>query len=229
MKYHKINALYKRWIKGVDPIETLPAGKKFGDFKDGEFACEEFEYLYNNLWIWSEKLDGTNIRIYLNWNEALDVHETSVAGRDDNSDVPKAILDWIEKWFEENLVTLPNMFSGTDVILYAEGVGTGIQKVGKNFGEQHIKLFDVLINNFYLNKESVKDIATKLNLDTVDTWVGTIQEAIDKVKTLPKSSFGDFVIEGYVGQPLVRLQNAHGDRIVTKIKVVDFVNKSRRR
>ena len=36
MKYHKINALYKRWIKGIDPIDTSPVGKKFGDFKDGE-------------------------------------------------------------------------------------------------------------------------------------------------------------------------------------------------
>ena len=54
-----------------------------------------------------------------------------------------------------------------------------------------------------------------------------IQEAIDKVRTLPKSAFGDFVIEGYVGQPLVRLQDAKGDRIVTKIKVVDFVKKEK--
>ena len=54
-------------------------------------------------------------------------------------------------------------------------------------------------------------------------------KGVDPIETLPKSSFGDFVIEGYVGQPLVRLQNAHGDRIVTKIKVVDFVDKTRRR
>ena len=33
MEYPKINALYKRWRKDLDQIETLPKDKKYGDFK----------------------------------------------------------------------------------------------------------------------------------------------------------------------------------------------------
>ena len=223
MKYHKINALYNRWRKDLDPIETLPLNKKYGDFKDGEFAQSEFEYLFNNQWIWSEKLDGTNIRIYANWSEQYGIHTFEVKGKDENSSTPKDLLEWIKNWIYENSQIVSDLFAAEDIILYGEGVGTKIQKVGHNFGSQHFKLFDVYINGFWLQKDDVLDIANKLSLDTPITWIGTIQDAIDKVKTLPVSSFGNFTIEGYVGQPIVRLNDAKQKRIVTKIKVCDFV------
>ena len=223
MKYHKINALYNRWRKDLDPIETLPLNKKYGDFKDGEFAQSEFEYLFNNQWIWSEKLDGTNIRIYANWSEQYGIHTFEVKGKDENSSIPKDLLEWIKNWIYENSQIVSDLFAAEDIILYGEGVGTKIQKVGHNFGSQHFKLFDVYINGFWLQKDDVLDIANKLSLDTPITWIGTIQDAIDKVKTLPVSSFGNFTIEGYVGQPIVRLNDAKQKRIVTKIKVCDFV------
>ena len=223
MKYHKINALYNRWRKDLDPIETLPLNKKYGDFKDGEFAQSEFEYLFNNQWIWSEKLDGTNIRIYANWSEQYGIHTFEVKGKDENSSTPKDLLEWIKNWIYENSQIVSDLFAAEDIILYGEGVGTKIQKVGHNFGSQHFKLFDVYINGFWLQKDDVLDIANKLSLDTPITWIGTIQDAIDKVKTLPVSSFGNFTIEGYVGQPIVRLNDAKQKRITTKIKVCDFV------
>ena len=223
MKYHKINALYNRWRKDLDPIETLPLNKKYGDFKDGEFAQSEFEYLFNNQWIWSEKLDGTNIRIYANWSEQYGIHTFEVKGKDENSSTPKDLLEWIKNWIYENSQIVSDLFAAEDIVLYGEGVGTKIQKVGHNFGSQHFKLFDVYINGFWLQKDDVLDIANKLSLDTPITWIGTIQDAIDKVKTLPVSSFGNFTIEGYVGQPIVRLNDAKQKRIVTKIKVCDFV------
>ena len=223
MKYHKINALYNRWRKDLDPIETLPLNKKYGDFKDGEFAQSEFEYLFNNQWIWSEKLDGTNIRIYANWSEQYGMHTFEVKGKDENSSIPKDLLEWINNWIYENDQIVSDLFAAEDIILYGEGVETKIQKVGHNFGSQHFKLFDVYINGFWLQKDDVLNIANKLSLDTPITWIGTIQDAIDKVKTLPVSSFGNFTIEGYVGQPIVRLNDAKQKRITTKIKVCDFV------
>jgi hypothetical protein len=228
MEYHKINALYNRWRKEFDPLETLPVGKKFGDFKDGEFACEEFEYLFHNQWVWSEKLDGTNIRIYADWSENLEKHIYTVKGKDVNSVIPKDLMDWVWKWIETNQKSIHKTLPNKDVVLYGEGIGKGIQKVGHHYGQQHFKLFDVYINGFWLKKEAVKDIASKINLDTVTTWTGTIQDAIDKVKTLPKSTFGDFTLEGYVGEPLVRLLDAHHKRIITKIKVCDFMPKQKK-
>ncbi len=96
------------------------------------------------------------------------------------------------------------------------------QSLFLHFGEQHFKLFDIYIDSFWLKKDIVTTIGKRFNLDTPKYWIGSIQDAIDKVKTNPISSFGAFTIEGYVGQPIIRLANAMGNRIITKIKVKDF-------
>ena len=217
MEYHKINGLYKRYRK--DLKEKLPEGKSYGDFRIGDFALPVFEYLFNNDWIWSEKLDGTNIRIYLNIDGSY-----TLKGRTEKSNIPKDLVAWVDNWYCINQQKIYEAFKLTEdscVILYGEGVGEKIQK-GGGFGKQHFKLFDVYVNGWWLEKDAVDAIGTALSLDTPNTWVGTIQDAIESVKSKPKSSFGDFEIEGWVGQPLVRLSDARGNRIVTKIKVRDF-------
>jgi hypothetical protein len=221
MEYPKINGLYKRYNKIEHP--TLPEGKKYNDFIEGDFSCPEFEYLFNNDWIWSEKLDGTNIRIYLQLDIMSFCLNYQVKGRTDNADIPKELNTWIENWIEEKKNTIFEQFTKTnEVVFYGEGVGKKIQNGGA-FGEQHFKLFDIYIGGMWLEKRAVNLIGSNLGLDVPPYWVGTIPEAIEKVKTLPKSHFGDFTIEGYVGQPLHRIRDAQGRRISTKIKVKDFV------
>lgn len=223
MEYHKINGLYKRWRKDLHTEDMLPEGVSWNDFKIGEFSCPEFKYLFTNDWVWSEKLDGTNIRLYLSMTDNALV--VNVRGRTEKANIPKPLMDWISTWVETNSSKILNTFSFTDnsiIILYGEGVGEKIQS-GQAFGKQHFKLFDVYIDNYWLEKSAVAEIGTALNLDTAPYWIGTIQDAIDKVKSLPKSAFGDFIVEGYVGQPAVRLFNAKCERIVTKVKVRDFV------
>ena len=102
MEYHKINGLYKRWRKDLHDESELPIDTNFDDFIIGDFAQAEFEYLFNNQWIWSEKLDGTNIRIYANWSEQYGIHTFEVKGRHENSSIPKDLLEWIKNWIGEN-------------------------------------------------------------------------------------------------------------------------------
>ena len=219
MEYHKINGLYKRYNKLEHP--TLPEGKRYNEFIIGDFAQPEFEYLFNNQWVWSEKLDGTNMRIYLEWDYEKNL-SYKIRGKSEDANLPTKLHEWIVNWIESNKQNLNNTFiTSNNVLLYGEGVGDKIQ-LGGNFGEQHFKLFDIYINGFYLEKPAITEIASLINLDTVNYWYGTIQEAIDKVKTKPLSAFGNFPIEGYVGQPAVRLFTAKGERICTKIKVKDF-------
>jgi len=52
-EYHKIESVYKR-----DP-ET-----KYKNFLEGDFTRPEFEFLKDNKWVATEKVDGTNIRVY---------------------------------------------------------------------------------------------------------------------------------------------------------------------
>ena len=214
MTYHKINAPFKRWQKNLHTEDMLPEGTGYGDFKVNEFSAPEFEYLFDNQWEWSEKLDGTNIRIYIN-DEGM-----SVAGRTENADIPAKLYDWIHEWYKDKKDALHMQFP-QGVIFYGEGVGSKIQKGGL-FGEPHFKLFDVYISEFWLEKNAVAGIGHQFGLDTPSTWTGTMQEAIDKVRTKPKSTFGDFIIEGYVGVPTCRIYNGRKNRIITKIKVRDF-------
>ena len=51
MKYPKINTLWKRDIKG--------------NIIDGEFSCLEFVNIKN--WYITEKIDGTNVRVIINF------------------------------------------------------------------------------------------------------------------------------------------------------------------
>ena len=84
-------------------------------------------------------------------------------------------------------------------------------------------LFDVAINGVYQPRDSVKDIANYFNIDLVPTiLIGTIQEAIDFVKTKPMSKIGKAKSEGLVGRPLQELNDRRGNRIIVKIKVCDF-------
>lgn len=58
MKYHKINSIFKRDMT-----------KPNRPFVVGEWAQPEFAYLSDNEWEWTEKIDGTNIRIMLDGDE----------------------------------------------------------------------------------------------------------------------------------------------------------------
>ncbi len=57
--------MYKRYTKEDRDENKIPDGKVWGEFKDGEFAQPEFETLKDVQWEWTEKVDGTNIRIMI--------------------------------------------------------------------------------------------------------------------------------------------------------------------
>ena len=51
-EYHKIQTVFKR-----DPDNN------FKTLLMGEYSLPEFEYLKDNKWVFTEKVDGTNIRV----------------------------------------------------------------------------------------------------------------------------------------------------------------------
>jgi hypothetical protein len=86
-------------------------------------------------------------------------------------------------------------------------------------------LFDALISNNYQPRESLEDIAKAFGIDIVPIILeGTIQEAVDFVKTNPKSTIGTAMMEGVVGKPKLELRDRCGKRIIVKIKWEDFKN-----
>ena len=193
----------------------------------GEWADPAFDYLQSNQWEFTEKVDGTNIRVMFNGRDIV------FGGKTDNAQIPAHLTNKLNDTFLTitKRKLLMDMFNKegeeTNVILYGEGFGFKIQgKVGVDYliNEVDFCLFDVKVGYWWLERENVKDIAQKLGLKTPSiVGYGTLHEAIELVKKGFKSSFGKAGAEGLVLRPVCELKTRSGGRVITKIKVRDFI------
>jgi len=210
-KYHKIMSLFKRNMEG---------DKKF---IIGDWTTPEIEYLKDQDWVWTEKVDGTNIRVMWNGKEVV------FGGRSDDAQLYTALLLRLQELFmriEPRQIFADNFgIEEVDVVLYGEGYGAKIQKGGGNYIPNGVDfvLFDVAVNGTYLERENVEDIAKKFGIKVVPIiGHGTLNEAIELTKKGFKSQWGDFIAEGIVARPKVELLTRRGERIITKVKHKDF-------
>lgn len=204
-EYHKINSLWKRELKGT--------------IIHGEYSHHIFEYLKNNVWIFTEKVDGTNIRI--GW----DGKQVSFGGRTDAASIPAFLVNHLKAAFTEE--KLRAQFQDTEVTLYGEGYGAKIQKGGGNYKDdgQSFVLFDILIGNYWLERPTLVEIANNLGIEIVPViFTGTLFEAEDRTRTGIKSEWGNFQAEGLVGKPLVEILSRNGGRVIVKMKTKDYAN-----
>lgn len=209
-QYHKIITAYKR-----DP-------KNMRFVIEDQWATPEFEYLSETKWVWTEKVDGTNIRVM--W----DGNQVTFNGKSDNAQVPMTLVQKLQETFDttpKRKVFRDIFGEDVDVCLYGEGYGAKIQKGGGNYRSDGVDfvLFDVKIGDWWLQREDVEDIAVKLGIKVVPIILeGTITEATQMVKNGFNSQWGDFGAEGLVGRPATELKTRRGDRIITKLKCRDF-------
>lgn len=203
-EYHKINSIFKRDLKGR--------------FLMNDWADPAFEYLQNNPWVFTEKVDGTNVRI--GWDPLT--KKVSYGGRTDAAQMPVFLIERLNALFPPEKFTA---LYDCPMVLYGEGYGAKIQKGGGNYisDSQDFILFDVLIADFWLERQNIKDVADKLGLRIVPILTeGTIADAMKMCQTGFMSTWGNFTSEGIVLRPKTELQTRRGDRIITKIKCKDF-------
>ena len=205
-EYPKINTIFER-----DP--------KTKKIVEGKFISDEFKYLKDLDWEFTEKIDGTNIRIY--W----DGYKVSFYGRTDNSQIPSDLVNrLIEKFSgEANEELFEQKFGKMEVMLFCEGCGGKIQ--GLNYFEkQDIVLFDVMIDGKFQPRDSITNIAEYFGILRVPIlFTGTLGEGVDYVKENHFSFINtDIKMEGLVGRPKVELQDRVGNRMIVKIKWKDF-------
>lgn len=211
-QYHKIQTVYKR---NPDNMRELYVG---------QYTLPEFEYLKDNIWVFDEKVDGTNIRVMWNGESVV------FGGKSDNAQMPTFLLYKLQELFEGTTKKeiFKTLFVNTEpdlkVCLYGEGYGAKIQSGGKYIPDGvDFVLFDVNINGFWMEREFVETVAKTFGIKiTPIVGEGTLQDGIDMVKKGFNSKWGDFIAEGLILRPKVQILDRRGHRIITKIKNRDF-------
>ncbi len=212
MEYPKITTLFER-----DPEQN------FKRVIEGKYAKPEFEYLKNADWEFTEKVDGTNIRVILKPDDV------EFRGKTDNAQIPPFLLDRLAVVFTSFPARYAVVFPNTpEVILCGEGYGAKIQKGGGNYIPDGVDfiLFDVYIGGYWLEPDNVRDVGIQVGVKRVPVLgVGPITNLIEWPKYGFKSRITanlDTDAEGIVARPRVQLFNRQGERIIWKLKCKDF-------
>ena len=208
-EYHKIETVFNRSTDGDKRLI-------WGDYRN-----ETVEYLADNIWQFTEKIDGTNIRIH--W----DGHNVEIGGRTDRAQIPKHLMDYLSATFltPEVEELFEQTYGEKDVMLFGEGYGAKIQNGGDYRSDVSFILFDVLIGDNWQSREWVEATAKMFGIDVVPIVLeGTIGDGIDYVMQHNNSTIGKAVMEGIVGRPKVEMKDRLGNRIIVKIKWKDFKN-----
>ena len=206
-EYPKIETIFSRDTEGTKKLI-------FGTYRD-----ETVKYLRFNDWQFTEKIDGTNISI--EW----DGHAVSFHGRTERAQIPKHLLEYLEKTFltTEAEELFEQTYGDKNVILYGEGYGAKIQNGGNYRSDVSFILFDVLIGDNWQEREWVEKTAKMFGIDVVPVvFVGSLEEGVDYVMEHHPSTIGTAMMEGIVGRPMVEMRDRLGKRIIVKIKWEDF-------
>ena len=83
-EYHKIQTVFKRDMENKGKTLLI-----------GQWTLPEFEYLAGNQWVYTEKVDGTNIRIM------FDGDKVSFGGKTDNAAIPAKLVERLRERFPD--------------------------------------------------------------------------------------------------------------------------------
>lgn len=224
-EYHKINGIFKRDEKGK--------------FIMGDFARPEYNLLLDVPWLWTEKVDGTNVRVRWGQQERVGIGPAGVidgfipyieiGGRTDRANLHPDLIARLHELFPPEIAD--EFFGGAarELVFYGEGYGAGIQKGGGNYSsDKDFIVFDIRANGYWLERANVEGICSQLGLRVVpQLGVFTLRDALEGMDSGAALLYNSFwpgvpTPEGWVGVPAVQLFNRFGERIITKLKTVDF-------
>ena len=207
--YEKIETIFARDIDGTKKLIL------------GQYRNPTVDFLKDCNWQWTEKVDGTNIRVY--W----DGHAVTFGGRTERAQIPAPLVNRLNELFggEENAQMFEQTFGEHEVILFGEGYGKSIQAAGKAYNPDGVDfiLFDVMIGDNYQPRVRVEETAEMFGIKVVPiVGEGALEEAVQYVMGHPKSTMGDIEMEGIVCRPAQELRDRCGERVIVKIKWNDF-------
>jgi len=228
IKFPKIETLFKRGddFKLLDPLQ---------------FKNPAHEIIAR--WVVTEKIDGMNMRVGMTVHpEGMQPNAVQIAGRSDKAQIPGDLIEWITQKVQPGLfrsLFQENTPPGTEMVLFGEGYGSGIQKGGYYSDEKKFTLFDVALRFpddekvVWLPDGAVTAFASKLDISRVPVLAVTAD--MPWIVQLVRNGFAtvadDLTLdegadrhgaEGIVARPIVPLFDARGQRIIIKLKTKDF-------
>lgn len=130
---------------------------------------------------------------------------------------------------EKELIKKFSEIGRDNVVVYGEAYGGNLLRMYETYGKElRFIVFDVKINDMWLNVPQMERIAKQLNLENVSyNRIPTTIEAINAERDLPSvvgemRGFPNKRREGVVLRPIVELQFNSGKRIICKHKHDDF-------
>lgn len=211
-----------------------------------KWSKPEFEMLQNLNWIWTQKIDGTNLNIVWDGERIYYVGHTDKTQWNDRS-----------KQLIESTFCTPEAETIFEELYGSQPVTVSMELVGKDFNQNYghpdgyFYLYDIRNGDTgkYWNREAVESFLkafdpNKENMDIVQVlFEGSIKDAVqfvrlandtwnkdfktswftrNEVSWRVENPLGKYPIEGIVGRLPIELYNAKGERLITKVKCRDY-------
>lgn len=212
--YGKIDTAYQRSAEDFKITRTVTLGIP-STFKD-------------TRWIWTEKVDGTNVRVTVTQDEVR------FQGRTDNANFSARNIAALGAMFEPKIPAIRKAFP-SGVTFYGELFGPKIQKGGGNYGEEQSFVgFDLYrhpmradgreIPGIFYSFDAMAAVMLTLEIPTVPVIsYGSIADARDYLERGSlRSAWGDFQPEGLVLRLPIEITDSSGRRGMTKLKFKDL-------
>lgn len=172
-------------------------------------------------WLVTEKMDGMSVILSIN------TEDHTYFGRSRNTNFNTAQQQFMNEAFHSTHYNLFKIGFEKPVDIYAELVGPGVQGNPHNLDALSLYVFDVRVNDFWLDWDNVCDIAEKAGVQTVRVIhpLRKRLEAIDVVRyvtDMAEHGTGPYYCEGYVARTDPYLYDNMGNRIMFKLKVTDY-------
>lgn len=166
-----------KYEKTPNLFVTHVAKPNIGRYDLMKYRCPSFNLVKPDGWIYTEKIDGMNMRIIVRRDPFEVCVHTDIRGRSDKAQIPGDLKDNILEMFAnryDKFDALVGQDSMSGVTLYGEGYGPGIQKGGGDYrADKGFVLFDIArwiehedgtVSQFYLGRDDVEDIAENCGL-----------------------------------------------------------------
>lgn len=185
--------------------------------QDEAYRSPLLAYLADSPWVYSRKIDGENIRIQWDGEQAL------WNGKSNAFQCSAEFTDYMNHTFLEEI--FEEKF-GRDKVVTIFGEKMGPKTQGNELGlkKDELVIFDVNVNGTWLSGVDVVEVAYYFGCRTPFAFMphGMAPESLyHLIMMCAKGDFEDW--EGIVAHPAVEMRDQAGHRVIVKIKNRDYL------